>query len=453
MPYLKDAVRSLLAVDYPNYEVVVQDGASTDGTLEFLQQFASLPNWSIVSMADDGIGQGFNRAVQRCRGDIVGSLDADNCLYPNAMRLAASGFDSHPGAAVVYGTCGMIDAQGDFVQTWIPPEFDLLGLADGSIVPPFASSFFSRSECGSELRFDETMSIVPDFDLWLRLSTKSIVKLDSQEPFVDVRIGEMSSTWTPNTYERQCALKVDALRRYVDGGGGDRLLQAWSDRCAAGLFLWGVESLGNIGASQAQIDAYFRKAYATDIRSDRFRYVVARAKPTIAAADVDFADRVFEAGSAYLRNLRFEEALTYFELLERSQVTRPGVDGFIAQARAEVARRDALLEQLQGELEQLQGEVNRRDGLLVSREQYFQSEITRRELMMAEREDELAQQIERIQAEVDRRDALLAELEQRLQGEIARRDLLLAARERHFQSEVERRDLLLTEMSTKKRKW
>src|SRR5206468_3092844 len=109
----------------------------------------------IVSEPDSGVGQGFNRAVQRCTGDIVGSVDADNLLRANALDVVLQRFAENPVAAVVYGACDMVDASRRRLHTWTPPEFDLLGLMEGAVVPPFATSFFARERCGGELCFDE----------------------------------------------------------------------------------------------------------------------------------------------------------------------------------------------------------------------------------------------------------------------------------------------------------
>jgi glycosyltransferase involved in cell wall biosynthesis len=93
--------QSVRSLTYSNYELVVQDGASTDGTLEYFRSIEGLPAMSIVSAPDSGIGQGFNRAVQRCAGDIIGSVDADNLLHPDALDVVVRRFAEHPDAAVV----------------------------------------------------------------------------------------------------------------------------------------------------------------------------------------------------------------------------------------------------------------------------------------------------------------------------------------------------------------
>src|SRR5689334_4065417 len=130
MPLLPEAVASVRAQTYQHYEVVVQDGGSTDGSLEFLQRADGLPSVSIESRPDSGIGQAYNRAVTRCRGQIVGSIDSDNLLYPNAIEAIVARFAEHPEAAVIYTACDMVHANASFSHNWVPPAFDLLGLLD-----------------------------------------------------------------------------------------------------------------------------------------------------------------------------------------------------------------------------------------------------------------------------------------------------------------------------------
>src|SRR5215472_17860059 len=108
MPHVLETIESLRAQTYRNYELVVQDGASTDGTREFLESLSGFPSMSVVSEPDTGMGQGLNRALKRCRAEIVGSIDADNRLKPHAIEIAVKAFGARPDAAVVYGACDMI---------------------------------------------------------------------------------------------------------------------------------------------------------------------------------------------------------------------------------------------------------------------------------------------------------------------------------------------------------
>ena len=384
LPHVREAVESVRALTYRNVELVVQDGASTDGTLEFLHSLEGLPDISIVSKTDSGIGQGFNRAVARCRGDIVGSVDADNLLRPDALEVIVRHFDAHPDAAVIYGACHMVDADRRLLHAWTPPEFDLLGLMDGTVVPPFATSFFSRDRCGRELCFDEEFRTVADFDLWLRLSHLPIVRV--LDVLADVRIGEQSSTWNADNYDRQTAFKIRALKKLLNGPGRDRVIEKLFERAAAGIYLWAVDSMAVIGGGQERIDAYFSKAASTDVRSERFRDVLSRARPRMPPSDPLFGLRLLQCGIEYIDRCRPDTALVYFEYLHAAGFDHPDLPRWIARGRE-----DRWNAQTQTEVaEHLQAEVDRRDRIIDEKNSWWSNEVGVRDAIIDELREEQA---------------------------------------------------------------
>lgn len=375
MPHVKNAIASVRALTYENYELVIQDGASTDGTLEYLQGLTGFASVAIQSAPDSGIGQGFNRAVQRCRGEIVGSVDADNQLAPDALNIVTRAFAEHPEAAVVYGACDMITPDGGFLHRWPAPPFDALDLIDGTLVPPFATSFFSPAVCGSELRFDEQMPTVVDFDLWLRLAPKPIVMIADR--LADVRIGKASSTWDPTNYQHQVRYKLFALERCMHGPAREPILEQLHRRADAGIYLWAADSMAVIGAGPEKIDEYFNRAGETDVTAPRFRDIATRAQPKIFPSNTGFAARVFNCGQLFFERGRWPEARVYFELLRRSEFDVAHSTSMIeaclrqeyeaslsldiaVELQNEVTRRDAIIVELQNE-------INRRDDIIVDR--------------------------------------------------------------------------------------
>jgi glycosyltransferase involved in cell wall biosynthesis len=373
MPHVRDAVESVRALTYRNYELVVQDGDSTDGTLEYLRSIEGLPSISIVSAPDTGIGQGFNRAVQRCRGVFVGSVDADNLLRPDALDVIIRRFAEHPEAAVIYGVCEMVDASQKVLHAWTPPEFDLLGLMDGTVVPPFATSFFSRERCGAELRFDEEYRTVADFDLWLRLSHLPIVRV--LDVLGAVRIGDQSSTWNPENYENQSGFKIRALRKFLNGPGKDRAIAKLLERSETGIYLWTVDSLANIGGGRGLIDRYFEKTTKADLSSERFRDILTRAQPHLPASDPTFGARLLQCGIQYMERSRPLIALVYFEFLAAAGFDHPDLAAWTERARkgkwdthtgTEVA-------------DYLQNEINRRDQIIAEKSAWWSNEVVKRD--------------------------------------------------------------------------
>jgi glycosyltransferase involved in cell wall biosynthesis len=384
LPHVREAIESVRSLSYSNYELVIQDGASTDGTFEYLEKLEGFPACSIVSEPDRGIGQGFNRAIQRCRGEIVGSVDADNLLRRDALDIVVGRFEENPHAAVIYGACDMVDGDRNVIHGWIPPEFDLFGLMEGAVVPPFATSFFSRQKCGEDLRFDEEFPTVADFELWLRLAGRPVIRI--LDVLAEVRIGRQSSTWNSDNYDRQCEYKLRALKKCLEGPARDRMLDGLLERARAGIYLWAVDSMAVIDGGQEKIDRYFEQATKTDLRSERFRGVLERAHPKLPASDPKLGRRLLECGIEYMQKCRPQIALTYFEFLQSAGVESTELRDWLARGK-----KDKWEAQLQTEVaDHLQAEVNRRDQILVEKEAWWSNEVVIRDRIIDDLRQEQA---------------------------------------------------------------
>jgi Glycosyl transferase family 2 len=403
-------VASVRALTYSNYELIVQDGASSDGTREYLEQLDGFSRISVLSQPDDGIGQGFNRALQRCTGDIVGSVDADNRLKPGALDIVVRKFAERPETAVVYGGCDMITEDGEFIHTWTAPDFDLLGLVDGSLVPPFGTSFFSRGRCGAALSFDEAFTVVADFDLWLRLADLPIVRVF--DVLADVRVGQESTTWNPGLYEKHCAFKLLALRRFVDGPGRDLVVARLADRAQAGIYLWALDSMVTIGADQSSIDHYFAKAVGADLRSERFRRVAARVSPTTSTMPARVRTLLLECGVECVRQDRPRDALVYLGLV-RPDPFASGIDDLLSQdCRKTRDEQLALCDKL---LLDSSSDADRSDPAVADLQLALRAQVNENLVVRAQ-----------LQAEVDKRDQMLAKLQAELLQAVATRDDIIS---------------------------
>ncbi|TFH31827.1 MAG: glycosyltransferase, partial [Anaerolineales bacterium] len=85
--FLETALGSVLEQDYPNIELLVIDGGSTDGSLEVLQQYADrLAYWQ--SRPDEGQADAINQGLQRTKGKYVAWLNSDDVYLPGAIHEA-----------------------------------------------------------------------------------------------------------------------------------------------------------------------------------------------------------------------------------------------------------------------------------------------------------------------------------------------------------------------------
>jgi glycosyltransferase involved in cell wall biosynthesis len=268
MPFLPEALASVAAQTYRSFELVVQDAASRDGSVEVIRTQDGIPGLDLVSQPDGGIGDAYNRALARCRGAIVGSIDSDNLLEPDALEQIAAFFDDRPDVAAVYGGSNMVEADGTLLYPWMPSEFDLLRLLTCELVPPFAVSFFNRSVCGGRLRFDPSLATCADFELWLGLSDLPIVRLD--RILGSTRLSDASMTRRTSTYDRYVADKTTALQRYFGSLDENPVTVAVYSRAVAGLHLWAAASVYDIERARTpQFEEYLERALALDPDSER----------------------------------------------------------------------------------------------------------------------------------------------------------------------------------------
>jgi hypothetical protein len=266
MPYLPEAIESLRCQTYDNFELIVQDGASTDGTVEYLRGISDFPV-TIASAPDAGIGEARSRAYARCRTDLVSSIDADNVLAPEALSTAVSTFRQHPEAAVVYGAVEMINDDGSFHSSFAPPEFDLLKVITCELVPPWSTAFFSRRVCGAHFFHDPSIPGCVDYDTWLRLGHLPILQIT--DVLGRTRLGKQSVSCRVENYEVFCEEKIRSLRQYLQRTDAGALHVGLLRHGITGIYCWAAESLERLGASRGDVDRYVDLALRTDPTSVR----------------------------------------------------------------------------------------------------------------------------------------------------------------------------------------
>ena len=100
LPFVEQAVDSLLAQEFDDFELVVVDDGSTDGTADRLAQRTD-PRIRLIRRAHEGRVAALNHAVGLARGRYLANLDADDVALPGRLALPARFLDQHPEVAVV----------------------------------------------------------------------------------------------------------------------------------------------------------------------------------------------------------------------------------------------------------------------------------------------------------------------------------------------------------------
>ncbi len=163
--FLSATIDSVLKQGYPALEYWVVDGGSTDGTLDLLRSYEDRIRW--ISEADTGQSEAINKGWRLSQGEIIGWLNSDDLLYPNALERISSFFTEHPEVDFVYGDCDYIDQSGLVIQAYPVKPYNYLRLLFANYIPQPAA-FMRRSLLENEGWLDETLDFVMDYDYWLR---------------------------------------------------------------------------------------------------------------------------------------------------------------------------------------------------------------------------------------------------------------------------------------------
>jgi glycosyltransferase involved in cell wall biosynthesis len=168
--WLRGAIDSVLAQDYPHIDYLVMDGGSTDGTRELLEGFGDRMRW--VSARDGGQADAVNRGWARVEGSILAFLNADDAYLPGAVTAAVDAFERDRRPGVVYGEGELVDERDRSLGRYATAGPGLVDFAGACpICQPAA--FVARDALERAGGLDARLQFAFDYDLWIRLASRS----------------------------------------------------------------------------------------------------------------------------------------------------------------------------------------------------------------------------------------------------------------------------------------
>ncbi len=182
-PFLRQALDSILAQDYPHLEVWLVDDASHDGSPKILREYAQAnPAWHLLLLPQNvGNCRAFNQAFFQSKGEFVIDFATDDVLLPHRISQQVALFDKlGPSYGVVYSNAELIDEQGQPQGLHHRPDGRgglLPRPASGWVLADVLGRYFicsptmlMRRETLARLGgYDETLTF-EDFDFWVRAS-------------------------------------------------------------------------------------------------------------------------------------------------------------------------------------------------------------------------------------------------------------------------------------------
>tara|TARA_B100000989_G_scaffold298168_1_gene286407 strand:+ start:10200 stop:10898 length:699 start_codon:yes stop_codon:yes gene_type:complete len=100
--HIQKTLNSIYSQKYKNYEIIVIDGGSTDGTLDIIKKNKNKINiW--ISEKDRGIYDAFNKGIKLATGDFIGFVNSDDILMPNALKILKRYIQRYPNFDFFFG--------------------------------------------------------------------------------------------------------------------------------------------------------------------------------------------------------------------------------------------------------------------------------------------------------------------------------------------------------------
>ena len=190
---LRWALGSLMAQDFADWECLIVDDGSTDGTWELLQRLED-PRIRLQRLpVNRGRGWARAAALEMATGRYVGMVDADDWIYPDKLSRQVALLEAQPNVAMVSSAMAITDADGSMVGRQGPfrdelrPPLPRLGHAD----LPHASSLL-RAEAVRDAGYDRSLRFCEDQDLLIRVRRRYPASLLASPSYVYAQPGTMS---------------------------------------------------------------------------------------------------------------------------------------------------------------------------------------------------------------------------------------------------------------------
>lgn len=164
---LEKTIQSVLSQTYADYEYIIVDGGSTDGSREAIEHYKKSFSWW-CSEPDKGVYNAMNKGIDHAIGDYVIFMNSGDVFYDvNVLNNVAL---ANPRADVVYGDwIRWFDSQKEFL-TQAPKNANFSFFLSGNNI--CHQAMFIRRELHQKEKYEEKFKILADWALWQKLSFK-----------------------------------------------------------------------------------------------------------------------------------------------------------------------------------------------------------------------------------------------------------------------------------------
>ena len=160
---LRKTVESVIHQTCHDFEYIVIDGGSTDGSVDVIKEYEKdIDYW--VSEPDNGIYHAMNKGIAHAHGEYLNFMNSGDCFYDNERLQAIT--DHHYQCDMIIGSDYWYNPNtGKDFSTILPPRLDMFTFYKGSL--PHQSTFFKHT-LFRDYMYDETLKVVSDWKFYIQ---------------------------------------------------------------------------------------------------------------------------------------------------------------------------------------------------------------------------------------------------------------------------------------------
>jgi len=247
--FIHECIQSALGQTFQDFEFIITDDGSTDGTVDSVKAFHDPRIVLEVFPRNEGACVALNNSIRKARGEFVAVLNSDDAWMPERLARQVAFLDSHPELGAVFSRLELVTEAGEPVKSdeyWFASVLEQENRSRYAWLNYFFysgnclchPSILIRRKCYEQTGLlNPRMANLPDLDLWVRLCLKyEIYILD--EKLVRFRIHADQSNASgdrPSSRVRGSFEYLQILDHYLEIKDSETLLKVFPDAGKYGM--------------------------------------------------------------------------------------------------------------------------------------------------------------------------------------------------------------------------
>jgi hypothetical protein len=208
MPYLPEAVESILAQTFRRFEFLIIDDGSTDDTPRYLASLTD-PRVRLYRLSKAGMVRALNFGLDAARTSVVARMDADDISVPTRFEKQYGYLQAHPDCVLLSCHFEYMSPEGSFIREHRNLVSDEAIRWQMLFTTPFVhpGAMFSRAAAAAVGNYDLVYPTAQDYELWTRLSGRGKLA-NFPESLLRYRYNPVSVSMTNSLAQREAASRI-----------------------------------------------------------------------------------------------------------------------------------------------------------------------------------------------------------------------------------------------------